>query len=291
MSFDEFLQRAVINLSLSKKEKYRLSVDGSEIKSGWLRKDTEDSYHFNFLLNNSMDVDHTAVLQNYLRKETRVSKQLFLSSRIEWLCDYTFVNKNKIEVLEVAHSCGLNIPGTLVTNRKQELSEFLKNNNIDSFIVKSIGENLNLVIDNEISYYQPVKLLNKNDVPGIPDKFLPTIFQEAIQKKYDLRLFYIHEKLYCMAIMSDDIDFRLSYERNRYLPFNVPDSTRKSVIKFMHKLGLNIGSLDLIMDMNDEVYFLEVNPTGEYDFMEKHCNYNIPKIIANQLCYGHTSDK
>ncbi len=51
----------------------------------------------------------------------------------------------------------------------------------------------------------------------------------------------------------------------------------------MDKIGLNCGSLDFIVDINDKFYFLEVNPTGQFGMVDFPCNYNLHKIVAEQL--------
>ena len=52
----------------------------------------------------------------------------------------------------------------------------------------------------------------------------------------------------------------------------------------MRKLDLNSGSLDLVLDREGDLFFLEVNPVGQYDFISKQCNLQLDRIIAKHIC-------
>ena len=54
----------------------------------------------------------------------------------------------------------------------------------------------------------------------------------------------------------------------------------------MKHLGLNTGSIDMIVTPEREYVFLEVNPAGNIEMVSKNCNYPIEQEIANFLGYG-----
>ena len=51
----------------------------------------------------------------------------------------------------------------------------------------------------------------------------------------------------------------------------------------MHKLNLNYGALDFIVDENDKWHFLEVNPVGQYGWIEHLTGLPITAAILNYL--------
>ena len=51
----------------------------------------------------------------------------------------------------------------------------------------------------------------------------------------------------------------------------------------MDTLKLSTGSIDLVVDINDVYYFLEVNPVGQFGMVSSPCNYNIEKKLVNTL--------
>ena len=51
----------------------------------------------------------------------------------------------------------------------------------------------------------------------------------------------------------------------------------------MADLNLNTGSIDLIKTKNNDYFFLEVNPCGQYESLSFNCNYQLNKKIATWL--------
>jgi glutathione synthase/RimK-type ligase-like ATP-grasp enzyme len=125
---------------------------------------------------------------------------------------------------------------------------------------------------------------------ALPNNFSLSAFQEEIQKKYEIRVFYFFGKIYSMAIFSQNdsqtkTDFRIYNisKPNRNVPYSLPISVASKVKHLMKKLGLETGSIDLIKSINDEYIFLEVNPVGQFGMVSKPCNYNLEYIIAKKL--------
>ena len=51
----------------------------------------------------------------------------------------------------------------------------------------------------------------------------------------------------------------------------------------MTKLEYKTGSIDLLLDTENNYYFLEINPVGQFGMVSIPCNYNIEKKIAEYL--------
>lgn len=64
----------------------------------------------------------------------------------------------------------------------------------------------------------------------------------------------------------------------RYLKF-----FEKKIQKFMNKIGLKTGSIDVILTPENEFYFLEINPTGQFGWVSQNCNFYLEKEIAKFL--------
>ncbi len=70
---------------------------------------------------------------------------------------------------------------------------------------------------------------------------------------------------------------------NRMVPFTLPGDVASKIRKLMKNLRLESGSLDFIVTPDDEYYFFEVNPVGQFDFLNEICNYHIEKFIAKSI--------
>jgi ATP-GRASP peptide maturase of grasp-with-spasm system len=196
---------------------------------------------------------------------------------------------NKLEVLFKAKECGLLIPDTLVTSQKEHLIRFKKEHN--RIITKCIFEVIQELIENktkEIVLY--TEEITNSDISDLPETFFPSLFQKKIEKDIEIRVCYFNKKCYSMAIFSQkdsqtSTDFRKYNlnKPNRFVPFKLDFETESKVVNLMEELGLNFGQIDLIRSKKNQLFFLEVNPVGQFKMTSEPCNYNIEKEIAETL--------
>ncbi|WP_346881341.1 grasp-with-spasm system ATP-grasp peptide maturase [uncultured Algibacter sp.] len=192
---------------------------------------------------------------------------------------------NKLYALFMAIESGLTIPSSLITSNKKELSEFqLANNEI---ITKPIHESP--IINSLPTFNIYTENVTPEDIEKLPENYFMSLFQKKINKKYELRIFYLHGEFYSMAIFSqsDDqtsVDFRKykGNKPNRKTPYRLPKEIEEKIKLFMSKVDLNCGSIDMVVTNEKDYVFLEVNPVGQFNMVSYPCNYNIEKDIA---CY------
>ena len=164
---------------------------------------------------------------------------------------------------------------------------FLKFKTDKQFITKvSSGHCLQYFDDFTIFNYAKLVEINKS----ISDTFFPSLVQNYIPKKIELRIFYLEGEFFSMAIFSQkdnktNIDFR-NYnddKPNRTVPYKIPKDVEQKLDLLMKTLGLNSGSIDMIVTPDNEYVFLEVNPVGQFGMVSYPCNYNLEKRIAEYL--------
>lgn len=202
------------------------------------------------------------------------------------ISDPRFYQVNKLKSLRVARDCGLFIPRTIIATTKQQVEKYFKKTTI---ITKGIQEIFSLNFEKMTLFNQTEIILTES----LPKTFFPSLFQENLMKTFEIRTFFFHSKLYSMGIFSQDdpmtkVDFRnYNYQKpNRTLPIILPDDITLKIKKFMDRMNLESGSIDIIYQEPNKYIFLEVNPVGQYEFLEVFCNYNISQDIANILAYG-----
>lgn len=251
----------------------------TEISVVWFRK-------FGFLKSYDDVFNDRSDITKYLYKEFSVTRSIIfnLLASKQWL--YKKENMpSKFGVLKEANNCGLRIPKTKILSNKEELDKFLSHHK--GLLTKSLGEGKHVTYDNG-NYPFFTKLIIKTDL--VTEKFSPTLFQNYVDKKYELRIFYLNGECYSMAIFSQNdqrtkIDFR-NYDLKkptRYVPYSLPIDLEIKIDKMMRNLGLNTGSIDMIHAADDEYYFLEVNPAGQFGMTSTPCNFNLHKKVAQYL--------
>lgn len=255
----------------------------------WYRRPSFDNFNYNLervsALSKEIPKD---VFKNNLRLHNLIFKKIFLKNienESKIIGNSDIVGLNKIFVLNEALKLGLNIPRTIVTNSITELNCFIeKEKNI---IVKPLFEVVGFFKSN-YSYISLTTLLDKNSIS--PVNFSVSLFQTYIEKEYEIRVFIIDNILYSMAIFSQrndqtKVDFR-DYDdsyMNKMVPYNLNKKDSTKLKKLIQKFNLNTGSIDLIKSTDGKIYFLEINPVGQFDFLSKNCNYHLEKIIAKNL--------
>ena len=286
--------------------KYTLINDNTKVKWHELiinNDKTEFKFYKNNVFMSSYDY-HVCWMRRFLirfdfnvySKYTEVTENLKIEA--ETIIDYihfqfetkkslgTFFNKNanKLQALELAKKAGLLIPNSsVITN----INSLKKSDNKQ--ITKVIGPGFPFSVENK-KYGCSTELVNLKKISENEINLFPSLIQTAINKRYEIRVFYLDGKMYGMAIFSQKdsktkVDFRnYNYENpNRCVPFSLPNMLKKQIKKFMRSYNLNTGSLDFIYTTDHKFVFLEVNPVGQFDFLSKRCNYSIEKEIAQFL--------
>ncbi|UOU97263.1 grasp-with-spasm system ATP-grasp peptide maturase [Chryseobacterium daecheongense] len=204
---------------------------------------------------------------------------------------------NKIKNLKFAVESGLQVPDSLVTNNFSRLLHF--SSQYKSIITKDI-EMDEIKISYDLNYKfiigARVQMLTHQDILETKEKYQKELttryafYQQYIEKKYELRIFYLKGKFYTMAIFSQanektKIDFRnYDMERpNRCIPYQLPKEIEDKLDLFMQSIDMNCGSIDMIYTPEGEYVFLEVNPIGQFQWVSRNCNYDIERQIALDL--------
>jgi ATP-GRASP peptide maturase of grasp-with-spasm system len=208
-----------------------------------------------------------------------------LLSEKKTINSFLYSNVNKLTVLHEAQKQGLIVPKQLLTNSKEDLIEFYNScrGKVISKVCSPSGgfETLNY---NVAAYSE---LVDNEFLNTLTQNFFTSFFQEAIDKEFEVRSFFLNDKFYSMAIFSQEsektkIDFRNYNEEfpNRCVPFNLPNEVEEKLQKLFNILNLNSGSADLIYSKDGIYYFLEINPVGQFGMVSYPCNYFLEREIA-----------
>lgn len=242
----------------------------------WKDNNLSDRLLFNVLLNRMSD---DRIIEEAVIKSFKSKKKITSSNQI-------FVNK--VTVLLKAGQCGIFVPNFIITSSKKELVDFYKKE--QKIIIKDINSPFSHENGSNL-FVNYVSLVDEQSIKKMPDTFGLSFFQKFVDKDFEIRAFFLMNKFYCMAIFSQKndktkIDFRnYDYEKpNRTVPYKLPIKAENRLCKLMKKLNLETGSIDLLVDKNGELHFLEVNPVGQFGMVSAPCNYLLEQKIANYLC-------
>ncbi len=254
-----------------------------DIKGYWYRR---GFFNFDKFINSNLLSDELA--KDISKELSSVSEIMhFLLCNVPNLSSYFNSDLNRICVLNEALNYGFKTPSYIITSNKCKVHDFMSK--YDTIICKPIWNGLSVTKNNKL-YINHTNLFSFNDLENLPESFVPSLFMEYVHKKYELRVFYLNGKTYTMAILSQNdtqtqIDYR-KYNRvhpNRNLCYKLPKSIELKIKRLMQKLKLKTGSIDIIVTLDDEFVFLEVNPIGQFLNVSHTCNYYLEKHIARYL--------
>lgn len=252
----------------------------SEITSCWYRR---GFLNLKFCINNEIKQFHDFNITEACKIEQYIYFKLNQLKKVNY---YSNSEINKLIVSDIARNLEIKTPNDYLVNTKNELRKIMTDDK-QEFITKSIWGNPVHRFNNFtlFNYTQKIEL-EKIET----NNFVVSLVQNYIEKKYELRIFYLEKSFYTMAIFSQNdaksiVDFR-NYNKekpNRTVPYKLPFIIQQKLIKLMDKLDLNCGSIDMIVDKNNDYVFLEVNPIGQFGMVSAPCNYNLESIIAKHL--------
>jgi ATP-GRASP peptide maturase of grasp-with-spasm system len=264
-----------------KKNNDIIYLDTKNISSYWYRRSNININIPKIGYNNKI----TEQLTDYLFSEYGDVQRIigFILNSKNRINKYSDNDISKIEELTYANKCGLKTPDFVICSDKKTFLDFYKKHK-GNVITKTIGDP-STFFRTGLHWFT-----NKVNLSDVPKNFALSLFQEMIKKSFELRIFYLKGKCYSSAIFSQNdkqtqIDFRHYNNKkpNRVIPYKLPKEIESKISKFMNLSNLNSGSIDMILTPNNEYYFLEVNPIGQFEQVSIPCNYNLFKKIADIL--------
>jgi glutathione synthase/RimK-type ligase-like ATP-grasp enzyme len=205
----------------------------------------------------------------------------------------------KIEQLERARKLGFNIPNTIISNNIDEVAMFIESN--PRVIYKLLSspmlleqEDLNELAKigklSEMPTVVKTTLITKKHIDQLSGiKFVPSMFQEYIDKLYELRITVVGDEVFCAKINSQQsektmIDFRDYSVNIPYEYYNLPKDIELLCKQLVKSYNLQYSAIDIVVDRNKNYIFLESNPNGQFYWVQ----VNVPELkmaesLANLL--------
>ena len=117
----------------------------------------------------------------------------------------------------------------------------------------------------------------------------PVIYQRHLEKRCDIRVTVVGHSIYAAAIRSQDadsakVDWRRSDVELEHEVHALPDDITRACQRLMKALNLHFGAIDLVLAPNGEYYFLEINPNGQWLWLEDKLRFPIANKIVEWLC-------
>ena len=118
-------------------------------------------------------------------------------------------------------------------------------------------------------------------------------FQELLQKSLEIRVTVVGRRVMSASIDSQ-VSARAAHDWRRdglrmlqdWRPYQLPQEIEEKILRLMDYFCLNYGAIDIILTPDDQHVFLELNPGGEFFWLERTPGLPISDAIADVLL-GH----
>lgn len=214
-----------------------------------------------------------------------------LRSLPTWLAHVPWVNplanyqrpRTKPAQLMLAREVGFAIPDTIISNDVDAIMPLFEAHaqviykTLDSFMIPP----------DKIIY---TNVATKEDVERrrAEISLAPCMFQGFVDKKRELRVTVAGEKMFAVAIDSQNetrtrIDWRRDQSLDMYARADLTESQTSTIRAFMKKTSLLYGAFDFVVTPEDELVFLECNPGGQWLWLEQATKLPISEAVADLL--------
>jgi hypothetical protein len=196
---------------------------------------------------------------------------------------------NKQLQLGLATELGLEIPPTLITNDPDELLEFYRSHNGDLIdklpsTVLPASQRTGLEL---MRYTQPVTTRDIGYARRV--RHSPVLFQRNIAKRFELRITVVDEvvlaaEIHSQATRRTQLDWRhYDWDHTPYRAHRLPDDIRERCVQLTRRLGLRYGAIDMIVTPDGRYVFLEINPNGQWRWIEDEAGLPISDALCDAL--------
>jgi glutathione synthase/RimK-type ligase-like ATP-grasp enzyme len=201
-----------------------------------------------------------------------------------WAAEY------KPNQLAAARAIGMQIPATAITNDPNQIRAAFRRFG-GRMVAKPVRTGFVDLGSEQRAIFTNV--VSEADLADLRSATLsPTIFQQLIPKKCDVRVTVVGRRVFVAEIDSQTdeaakIDWRRTNNPN--LPHRrgeLPGILEDRIFALMSRLGLSFGALDFIRTQDDEYYFLEINPNGQWLWLDDMLGFDITGAVTNWLIGG-----
>lgn len=230
-------------------------------------------------------------LDNYVKGQSgRTLIALCDSLQTLWVSQPYKLRRAEVKALQLAEAskAGLKTPHTLISNDPEQATTFVDALGDAECAIKPL---IALGVTDEQGHRLP---LTTTLPPGHSLESValaPTIFQPYVDKAFELRCVVIGDRIFSAKMDSQanentSIDWRAGEPDHEI--FALPDQVEASIRRLMDSFGLNFASLDMIVTPEGEFVFLELNPNGQWLWLETELGLPLVASMADLLTTNHT---
>jgi glutathione synthase/RimK-type ligase-like ATP-grasp enzyme len=191
----------------------------------------------------------------------------------------------KQEQLLRAAGSGFEVPETLITNDPEAAREFAESH-LDGIICKPLR--FGRVIDGDEEKLFFTSQVDPAQLDDLASGQEPYLLQALIEKTCDIRVTVIAGECFAVEIDSQEdqesvVDWRRGGSELAHTPHRLPADLEDACRAFVAGYGLKFGAIDLARRPDGGYAFFELNPNGQWAWIEQLCELPLSSRLADLL--------
>lgn len=181
--------------------------------------------------------------------------------------------KNKIRQLMIARKLGFRIPHTFIGNSFSGLTEFNEKLRND-LILKSFEQKQWVVPNDSVVYTRTSKVEKSKLRESFPVEACPNIYQEYIEKQFEVRVTVIGNAVFASKINANTTDWRFDANHGNgcLSMIELPDEVAQKSLAICREFGLNFAAIDFAVEPSGQYVFFELNHAGQFLWIDSYCS-------------------
>ncbi len=188
--------------------------------------------------------------------------------------DALMTAEQKLVQLQVARSVGFATPRTAVTNDTAVARRFARScrhgvlfKSMAGGVIETPGGDLAIIYSHR---------LGMDEIGDHEEliRYAPCLFQEYVPKRFEVRVAIFGDDVYAARIDSQSveeskIDWRKGQQHLDFERCELPRAVRDRCLVVARRFGLAYCAIDLVVTPEGDHVFLEINPNGQWGFMQE----------------------
>jgi glutathione synthase/RimK-type ligase-like ATP-grasp enzyme len=213
-----------------------------------------------------------------------------MSLDVHWISDPGAIwraNQKALQLVE-ARRIGLRIPRTCITRSPAEARSFIASVQ-GHVIAKPVTYGNVEQANGEQAIYTTRLPLDVQSVNLESLRYAPVILQEEVPKLRDVRVTVVGDEVFAVGIESQGREETVTDWRRpttaplEHVPIDLPPTLREALRGLVRRLGLDFGAIDVVETPRGEFFFLEINPNGQWGWLQLRTGLDIAGSIASRL--------
>jgi len=236
-------------------------------------------------------------LDEYVKAQSNATVTALCDSlQTLWVSHPYRLRRAEVKALQLVHAsnAGLMTPHTLISNDPVRAQAFVDSLDDRECAIKPL---MAIGVTDDHGYRLPLTTTLPRGHTLDSVALAPNMFQPYIEKDFELRCVVIGDKVFAAKLHSQAtdttrMDWRAGDWRGTELQqevFDLPDHVKAAILRLMDSFGLNFASLDMIVTPDGDFVFLELNPNGQWLWLEIDLGVPLVAAMADLLTSKRTA--